>query len=150
MASKTCIECHTPKPLAAFEGGLFTVGGKSFRWTADTCKPCQRRKVHQILRRQRRSALISAHRRRARRYNVLSTLIYAEWLLILRRARGCCFYCRSFFGFHRLTIEHVVPLSRGGTNSADNIVAACFMCNCLKGCRAVAGEAQRLPASSVG
>lgn len=32
-----------------------------------------------------------------------------------------------------LTIDHVIPLSRGGKNKWTNVVAACSKCNNLKG-----------------
>lgn len=42
-------------------------------------------------------------------------------------AEGRCHYC----GDRRagLQVEHVVPLSRGGTNARSNLVAACVSCN---------------------
>lgn len=33
------------------------------------------------------------------------------------------------------TIDHVVPLSRGGTDDLDNLVLACNVCNARKGAR---------------
>lgn len=32
-----------------------------------------------------------------------------------------------------LTMDHVIPLSRGGDHSIDNIVPSCFSCNASKG-----------------
>jgi len=37
-----------------------------------------------------------------------------------------CFYCGSL---DSIQIDHVVPLSRGGTHSIGNLVAACALCN---------------------
>lgn len=31
------------------------------------------------------------------------------------------------------TVEHLIPLARGGTNKKDNLVAACRRCNDLRG-----------------
>lgn len=33
---------------------------------------------------------------------------------------------------HWFTIEHVIPLSLGGTNNIDNLLPACRKCNCTK------------------
>ncbi len=33
----------------------------------------------------------------------------------------------------RLTVDHVLPISRGGTNDLDNLVLACQPCNVSKG-----------------
>ena len=37
-----------------------------------------------------------------------------------------CFYCGSL---NKITIDHVVPISRGGTHGIGNLVAACAFCN---------------------
>jgi 5-methylcytosine-specific restriction endonuclease McrA len=34
---------------------------------------------------------------------------------------------------HKLTLDHVIPLARGGTHTADNLRVACWSCNCSKG-----------------
>jgi hypothetical protein len=43
-----------------------------------------------------------------------------------------CFYCLKplLDGYH---VEHMTPVSRGGSNYPDNIVCACPFCNCSKG-----------------
>ncbi len=43
-----------------------------------------------------------------------------------------CVYCSSP---HDLTFDHVIPRSKGGRTSWDNIVAACSPCNLRKGGR---------------
>ena len=42
---------------------------------------------------------------------------------------GICYYCHSQVGRTRLTMDHVVPLSRGGRSTKGNIVPACKECN---------------------
>jgi 5-methylcytosine-specific restriction endonuclease McrA len=51
---------------------------------------------------------------------------------ILRRDNHTCQYCGST---KRLTLDHVIPRSKGGTHTWDNVVAACEKCNALKGDR---------------
>jgi len=52
---------------------------------------------------------------------------------ILRRDRYKCVYCgRSDLP---LTIDHVIPKARGGTDSWENLVSACTRCNNKKGDR---------------
>ncbi len=46
-----------------------------------------------------------------------------------RIGRGICYYCGAKVGSKNLTMDHVIPLSRGGTSSRDNIVPACKECN---------------------
>ena len=43
--------------------------------------------------------------------------------------QGICYYCHSNVGRDKLTMDHVVPLSRGGKSSKGNIVPACKTCN---------------------
>ena len=40
-----------------------------------------------------------------------------------------CQYCNQSLPASELTTDHVVPRSRGGTTSWDNVVAACGPCN---------------------
>lgn len=53
-----------------------------------------------------------------------------DWQKLVNRFRGCCAYCgeRSF----ELQREHVIPLSRGGSHGAGNILPACPTCNYQK------------------
>lgn len=46
--------------------------------------------------------------------------------------KGKCHYCKVDVGdaYH---VDHVIPLSRGGSNGPENIVIACPFCNCSKG-----------------
>ena len=54
---------------------------------------------------------------------------------ILLRDNFTCQYCRKFFYAEFLTIDHVIPKSRGGKKSWHNLVAACRACNQRKGNR---------------
>jgi 5-methylcytosine-specific restriction endonuclease McrA len=49
---------------------------------------------------------------------------------ILRRDRHACQYCGSS---KHLTLDHVIPRSRGGQHTWDNVVTACERCNSKKG-----------------
>lgn len=46
-----------------------------------------------------------------------------------------CQYCGNHFPTHDLTFDHVVPKSRGGRTTWNNVVTACARCNLLKGSR---------------
>lgn len=52
---------------------------------------------------------------------------------ILERDRHNCQYC-GYKG-EDLTIDHVIPRSRGGDDSWENLVTACVRCNVKKGSR---------------
>lgn len=51
---------------------------------------------------------------------------------LLKRDHHCCQYCGSN---KRLTIDHIIPVSKGGKNTWDNVVIACEICNQKKGDR---------------
>jgi 5-methylcytosine-specific restriction endonuclease McrA len=54
---------------------------------------------------------------------------------IFFRDRNRCQYCGRTFPQRDLNLDHVVPLSRGGTSSWENVVCACVACNSRKGNR---------------
>ncbi len=43
--------------------------------------------------------------------------------------KGVCYYCHRQVGREQLTMDHVVPLIRGGKSRKGNIVPACKECN---------------------
>lgn len=53
---------------------------------------------------------------------------------ILRKSDGVCAHCGCPVAIgDNFTVEHVVPISKGGTNDLVNIVALCQTCNTTKG-----------------
>ncbi len=54
---------------------------------------------------------------------------------VLARDMYTCQYCGSKPGKQDLTIDHVIPRSRGGKTNWDNVVTACAPCNRRKGDR---------------
>ncbi|MGD2039880.1 MAG: HNH endonuclease [Anaerolineae bacterium] len=54
---------------------------------------------------------------------------------VLARDHYTCLYCNAQPGKANLTIDHVLPRSRGGATSWDNVVTACQSCNRRKGNR---------------
>lgn len=49
-----------------------------------------------------------------------------------RIGAGVCYFCNRKFQREELTMEHLIPLSRGGRSSKKNIVVSCKQCNSLK------------------
>ncbi|WP_022850525.1 HNH endonuclease [Limisalsivibrio acetivorans] len=45
---------------------------------------------------------------------------------------GVCHYCGCSFRPDELTMDHVVPLARGGTSTKGNVVPSCKECNSKK------------------
>ena len=73
---------------------------------------------------------LGEQRRRARKASVPNTLTKQEWSAILFTANGYCHYCKR--ASDKLTMDHVMPLSKGGAHSKENVVAACGPCNFRK------------------
>ena len=51
------------------------------------------------------------------------------------RSGGMCAYCGMPLSVRDMTMDHVVPKSRGGESRVSNLVASCSRCNRLKGAR---------------
>lgn len=75
----------------------------------------------------RDEAHIARERRRARE------LRRGAWWQA-QRDRGICHYCRRQVPPDQLTMDHVVPVARGGQSRRGNVVPCCAGCNRDKGC----------------
>ena len=49
-----------------------------------------------------------------------------------RLAKGICHYCDRCFPPKSLTMDHIVPISRGGKSTKGNVVPCCKECNNAK------------------
>jgi len=70
--------------------------------------------------------------RRARESGADGTCTPAQYLLKSEYHGNKCIYCGAR---DNLTVEHRIPLSRGGTNWPANLAPSCVSCNCSKGTR---------------
>lgn len=57
---------------------------------------------------------------------------------VFARSGGFCTYCPVEIIETAFDIDHVVPLSKGGADDEDNLVAACPRCNRSKGAKTLA------------
>lgn len=44
-------------------------------------------------------------------------------------AQGICYYCKKKFPPSELTMDHVIPVARGGQSDRHNVVPCCKICN---------------------
>ncbi len=141
---KRCSVCQEVKPA-----GDFYLTDKSRDGLYSRCKPCHNQRayagqrlykaqnIEQIRkwnnrwrRKHPEQGQRNGNKRRARKKNVLvSDFTREQWLTMKAAYRGCCAYCGKK---SRLTIDHVIPLARGGGHTASNIVPACKTCNSKK------------------
>jgi 5-methylcytosine-specific restriction endonuclease McrA len=52
---------------------------------------------------------------------------------IFIRDRNICGYCHKVLPTKDLTVDHIIPSSRGGKNTWGNLITACVPCNRKKG-----------------
>ena len=46
-----------------------------------------------------------------------------------KKAKGLCHWCQKNFPAKELTMDHIVPVSRGGKTTKGNVVPSCKECN---------------------
>lgn len=85
----------------------------------------------------RDQAMARYHRRRARKQAAPGRFTAAEWRALKAHYEHTCLRCGRREPEVKLTPDHVVPLSMGGSNSIENIQPLCRPCNCGKGARMI-------------
>lgn len=51
---------------------------------------------------------------------------------IYEKSEGKCALCGKFIRFDEFTIDHILPISRNGSNDLDNLQCTCKQCNGIK------------------
>jgi 5-methylcytosine-specific restriction endonuclease McrA len=76
--------------------------------------------------------ILAQHKVRAKRFGNLSYCSPDEWIALLKQHDFKCFYCHVLLTARTRTVDHKIPLARGGTNDIGNLAPACRSCNCRK------------------
>ncbi len=101
------------------------------RWRARNPEKAKEKVKRWLLADPVRAAAHIANKHHRRRQRTTGRGVTAtEWKAIKTKSGGRCYYCGSV---SRLTMDHVIPLSKGGKHEAWNIVPACKPCNSKKG-----------------
>lgn len=66
-----------------------------------------------------------------REKNAANVLKKSQWWKNVK-GRGKCYYCGRRFPPDELTMDHIVPIIRGGRSQKNNVVACCKKCNSEK------------------
>lgn len=101
------------------------VRAASTAWRA--ANPEKRREVVKAWETRNPVAVRAKSWRRREREQASGTLSETEWREILRVNDGACVYCER--ADLKLTVDHVIPIARGGKTTAGNVVPACGKCN---------------------
>jgi hypothetical protein len=62
-----------------------------------------------------------------------NNLTFHRRLGVLFRDDFTCLYCGQIFLASKLTVDHLQPVSKGGSNRPRNLAACCDECNQIKG-----------------
>jgi len=73
------------------------------------------------------------HIRRARKTAAGGRYTQQEWHALLEAYGHRCLHCAKHASEVKLTVDHIVPVSKGGTSNIDNIRPLCGSCNSKKG-----------------
>lgn len=88
----------------------------------------------------RRSMAIRKARYRARQRMADGSFTNGEWELLKIRYNFTCVDCKKREPEIKLSVDHVIPLSRGGSNWIENIEPRCMPCNRKKGAKMMGYE----------
>lgn len=72
-------------------------------------------------------AQIHAKRERAKAKEMRQSLWWRQQL-----GKGVCYHCGQRFVRENLTMDHLIPIARGGCTTKKNVVVACKECNSHK------------------
>lgn len=86
---------------------------------------------HRFMRRKwrkenRERYLLNKHRRRAAERSANGSYTVEQWRELLALCGDKCLSCGKT---ERITVDHIVPVSQGGSNQIDNVQPLCFWCN---------------------
>lgn len=123
--TKTCKAC----------GNLFRVDYEHLarKFCSENCRNKNKKRIDKIYRK------IRKRKRRVKIRAVATDSVSDDQ--IFSRDKWKCVYCKSrvhkcdginFGDYKMATIDHVIPLSKGGDDTESNKACACFECNCIK------------------
>ncbi len=137
---KLCLNCNKFKLFIHFSPSYAGIGG-----LISYCKKCQRNRfrnrdrgrIHTASYRKRNHERYKSSNRirqfkRIHLCEVTSDGTLTDDVLKEIYSEKFCHYCDEYTIKSNRTLDHKIPLSRGGSHSKNNVVMACNTCNCSK------------------
>ena len=72
---------------------------------------------------------VNSHTRTRQARMFATTVEFVDYAVVIRKAKGLCRLCSEPFGVGKIEIDHIVPLSRNGTHTYNNVQAVHAVCN---------------------
>lgn len=118
---KICPQC-----LKEYKVGLY------HSWRKYCSRNCQNKAITKSPEWHRLKAIREVNIRRARKQSVGGEFTTTEWQELKRKYNYMCLCCKKSEPEIRLCADHIIPLSKGGINSIENIQPLCRSCNARK------------------
>lgn len=129
MQSKICLNCQLSKPLK-----MFSVKRNNILVFLERCRAC--RKLAKPFQRfwKKLSPEIRERNRMTRRARLANSPVIIPFTKseIIKRDGLNCYLCGELLTVKTSTVDHFIPLSRGGFHCASNARIACRPCNNAK------------------
>jgi 5-methylcytosine-specific restriction endonuclease McrA len=131
MPFRTCSRCGERKPTSRDNFGTQPNGLPRAR-----CRACVRQATNDWAEQNREAG---RERARQRKERLESVGVVNEHLQfrgpLLCQQKSKCYFCNAAITTDTIEIDHLTPISRGGTNAYSNLAGCCARCNKAKGDR---------------
>ena len=106
---------------------------KRWNWKGGVCSKENKKKYQKEYRIKNKSKYIFySEKRRISKLGNGGYHSFEEWQELKRRYDYMCLCCKEKEPFITLSIDHIIPLSKGGTDDISNIQPLCRSCNSRK------------------
>jgi 5-methylcytosine-specific restriction endonuclease McrA len=127
MTISTCSVCGIEKEQSEFpKNGTFKDGSTRYRTDCKTCYNISRKLT-------KKKAVTKFLNNTKHRTGEVKTYDLHDWKDAMIHFKGCCSYCGAKQSRKlKLTRDHLVPVTKGGLTTRQNILPACARCNSSK------------------
>lgn len=110
-------------------GNNFISSWKTAKFCSDECRKKDRHKRNSL---QPKNRVSSDTYIRNLICRASKTPVDVEYVRNLKYTQKKCFYCGIELNYSNFSIDHKIPVVKGGTNCNENLVACCLYCNSRK------------------